>query len=250
MQGQYAVIGDPIAQSLSPAMMKAAFAATGIVTTYEAIRVPPDELRDFIVRARMEHFAGFNVTTPLKESIIHYLDDLTEDARIVNAVNTVRRDVVKLIGHNTDGSGFLEALEQVWQWKPKGASALLLGSGPAARAIAHRLVEAGAVQVSCWSRNEETARWIGPPPHRPPDLLVSTLPPTAMVPDEVLEYVARNTLVFDVNYNATRSPIPPSLGARRTNGLPMLLYQGAQSFEWWTGKAAPLDVMRRAIGLP
>ena len=249
MKGRYAVIGDPIQHSLSPEMMSAAFAACSIDASYEAIRVSEPELDAFLMRAEMEYFAGFNVTTPLKETIVRRMRNLSDEAKTVNGVNVVRRDGVRFMADNTDGAGFVDALEELWNWSPRGAEVLMLGSGPAARAIAYRLRQEDAGGIACWSRNDETARWIGPAPQRTADLLVSTLPPSAMVPDEVLRFAGRETLVFDVNYSATRSPVPPNVGGKRSNGLPMLLHQGALCFTWWTGKHAPLDVMRRAIGL-
>jgi shikimate dehydrogenase len=249
MKAHYAVIGDPIAHSLSPEMMSAAFAACNIDATYESIRVNEAELDAFMMRAEMEYFAGFNVTTPLKEAVVRRIAAVSDEAKAINGINTVKRDSMRFLGDNTDGAGFIDAVESLWQWKAQGASVLLLGSGPAARAIAYHLREEGASRVSCWSRNEQTAKWIGPSPETAVDLLVSTLPAGAMVPEDVLQFAGRHTLVFDVNYSATRSPIPPSIGSKRSNGLPMLLHQGARSFTWWTGQPAPLDAMRRAIGM-
>ena len=249
MKAHYAVIGDPILHSLSPEMMSAAFAACGIDASYEAIRVAESELDAFLMRAEMEYFAGFNVTTPLKEAIARRMQNLSDEAKAVKGVNVVRRDGVRFEADNTDGAGFIDALDSLWQWKPRGASVLVLGSGPAGRAIAYRLRHEGAGSIACWSRNDDTARWIGPLPQSSADLLVSTLPPSAMVPDDVLQFAGPKTLVFDVNYSATRSPVPPMIGGKRSNGLPMLLHQGALCFTWWTGKTAPLDAMRRAIGM-
>jgi shikimate dehydrogenase len=230
-------------------MQTAAFAAARIDATYEALQVDPGGLRGFVERVRAGSFAGLNVTTPLKEAIVEHLDRLTDEACAAGAVNLVRRVDGSLEGHNTDGAGLVAALADVWDWQPRGANALILGSGPAGRAIARALKRAGAVALACWSRNEQTARTIGPPPHRPVDLAVSALPADAVVPDAILESIGPRTLLFDVNYRAARSPFPPRIGAQRSDGLPMLARQGALSFEWWTGQAAPLAIMRRAVGL-
>src|SRR5262249_13523792 len=132
LTARYAVIGEPVAHSLSPSMFNAAFVHLGEDATYEAIEVRPDELSEFAQRAQLGSFAGFNVTTPHKEAIINALDELTDDARAAHAVNVVRSADGRLTGHNTDGSGFVRALADVWRWQPKGAAVLLLGSGPAA----------------------------------------------------------------------------------------------------------------------
>ncbi|HLN46751.1 MAG TPA: shikimate dehydrogenase, partial [Magnetospirillaceae bacterium] len=244
MSTAYALIGDPVGHSLSPAMQAAAFAAAQVDATYAALAVDLGGLREFVARARAGSFAGFNVTTPLKEAIVAHLDHLTDEAREAGAVNLVRRAGGSLEGHNTDGAGLVAALADVWDWQPRGANALILGSGPAGRAIARALKRAGAVALACWSRNEQTARTIGPPPHRTVDLAVSALPADAIVPDAILESIGPRTLLFDVNYRAARSPFPPRIGAQRSDGLPLLVRQGALSFEWWTGQPAPVAVMR------
>jgi len=244
--GRYAVIGDPVAHSLSPAMHNAAFAALGMDAVYEAIRVPRDALAGALAELR-QHFAGFNVTTPLKEVIVPHLDALTDVASSVLAVNTVRVEKGRLTGHNTDGSGFLAALAQTWRIDARGKTVCVLGSGPAARAIAFALGGAGIASIACWSRNPLTAAQIGPPPDARPDLLVSALPPDAIVPAEVLDVISGAGYVFDLNYATDASPLPSSIGTHRSDGLPLLLHQGAIALQWWTGAAPPLDVMRAAL---
>ncbi len=248
MTQRYAIIGDPVAHSRSPAMHNAAFAACGIDATYEAFRVRTAGLEAFVVEARRLPLAGFSVTTPLKESILTYLDEVSDGAAAIKAVNTVRVDNARWIGDNTDGAGFVAGLADMWQWTPAGASALVAGSGPAARAIAQALRSAGAVTLSCWARDANAARAIGPPPQRPPDIFVSALPAVAELPDEVLEFIGPATKVVDVNYAAARSPVPVGLGSARSDGLAMLLHQGALAFTWWTGLPPPLAAMRQALG--
>lgn len=246
MTQRYAVIGDPVEHSLSPAMQNAAFRALGIDASYEAIRVNAAGLGAAVELLRRD-FAGFNVTTPLKEAIAPLLDGATSDAAELNAVNTVRVRSGRLTGHNTDGSGFVAAIAELWRITPRGKIVCILGSGPAARAIAQALGKLGAAQFSCWSRNPLTAAEIGPHPDKMPELLVCALPAGAVIPPEVLREVSGARYVFDVNYGAPRSPLPPDVGEHRSDGLPLLLHQGALAFEWWTGKKAPLDAMRAAL---
>ena len=243
---KYALIGDPVAHSLSPDMQNAAFRAAGIDAVYDALRVPLDGLTGAMELLRAE-YAGWNVTTPLKETIVRHLDACVTDAQEAMAVNTVRAEKGHLTGHNTDGAGFMAAIAELWNFSPRGKNACILGSGPAARAIARALEKRGIARLSCWSRNPLTAPEIGPPPVGRPDLLVSALPADAQVPDDVLDAVAAATYVFDVNYRAARSPVPASIGEQRSDGIPLLLYQGALSFTWWTGAAAPLEAMRAAL---
>ena len=227
-------------------MQNAAFAAAGIDAVYEAMRVPRDGISEAIDRLRAG-FAGFNVTTPLKEAVLAQVDALVDIAQDVMAVNTVRIEHGRLTGHNTDGAGFVNAVAELWNYTPRGRNACILGSGPAARAIGRELAKRGAPSVTCWSRNPLTAEQIGPPPEGRPELLVSALPADAVVPAEILDIVSGATYLFDVNYRAERSAVPATIGRHRSDGLPLLLHQGALSFQWWTGIPAPLDVMRAAI---
>jgi shikimate dehydrogenase len=235
-----------VGHSLSPAMQSAAFAAAGVRARYEPLRVAAGESADAIARLRAEGFAGFNVTTPLKEEVRSHLDTLTDAALSAGAVNTVKRCDGELIGHNTDGEGCARALDELWHSDYEGLDVLLLGAGPAARAIAVALSNRGA-RVSCWSRRAEHAATIGPLPNRPATLVISALPADATVPADVLASVDPRADVFDVNYAAARSPLPAGIGARRSDGIPMLLHQGALAFEWWTGLPAPLAEMRSAL---
>lgn len=147
------LLAHPAGHSLSPHMHGAAFAATGIAGSYTAEDVPPAALAAAVGRLRAEPFLGANVTVPHKEAVVPLLDELTPAARAVGAVNTIVRSGARLVGHNTDGAGFLLGLEEL---APPGegyatsgswladAHCLVLGAGGAARAVAHALATAGA----------------------------------------------------------------------------------------------------------
>jgi shikimate dehydrogenase len=243
---KYAIIGDPVEHSLSPAMQNAAFAATGIDARYEALAVRKDEL-EASLRTIRAGYAGFNVTTPLKEAIVPFMSGCTDKATNASAVNTVRIDRERMTGHNTDGDGFIAALADAWKFSPRGRSICFLGSGPAARAIALAVRAHGAARIACWSRNPLTAAEIGDAPDHNPDLVVSALPPSAEIPADVMLAIAGARYVFDLNYRAARSPVPPNVGEKRVDGLTLLLHQGALAFTWWTGVPAPLQAMREAL---
>ncbi len=230
-------------------MHEAAFSACGIQASYVAVRASRAQAVSIVQRLREDGYAGFNVTTPLKESIVKLVDVLTTDAAQAGAVNTVACDDGQLRGHNTDGAGLINALKDVFGWSPCGRIALILGSGPAARAFGCQLRNAGAMDVQCWSRNIQSARVVGSAPEGRADLVVSALPHDALLPDSVLSSIGRMTRVFDSNYAAPRSPIPPNVGGPRSDGLPLLVHQGALAFRWWTGLKPPLEVMRAAVGL-
>jgi shikimate dehydrogenase len=243
---RYAVIGDPVDHSLSPVMQTAAFAASGSNATFGALRTDVAGLPAVLARFRSEAWAGFNATTPLKEALLPLMDELTSEAERVGGVNVARLDGERLVGHNTDGAGMLDALAENWSGTLRSVRVLVLGAGPAARSIGMALVDAGAI-VACWSRSMERARRIGPPPSGRAAIVVSALPSDAVVPDEILALIASDALIADANYHAARSPVPPLVGATHVDGLGMLLHQGARSFEWWTGLPAPLAAMRDAL---
>jgi shikimate dehydrogenase len=243
---RYCIIGDPVAHSLSPAMQAAAFAAAGISARYEAIRVAEGDAAGAIAKLRADGYAGFNVTTPLKEEVLECFDALTEGARNAGAVNTVRRDGDCFTGHNTDGEGCVRAIQELWSPAFDGLEVLVLGAGPAARAIALAFSSRGA-HVACWSRRPDRAATVGPPPTGAPTLVISALPADATIPDDVIDSIDPQADVFDINYATARSPLPPGVGARRSDGKPMLLHQGALAFAWWTGKAAPIEAMRAVL---
>ncbi len=243
---RFALIGDPVDHSFSPVMQMAAFRASRIAATYVALRVCAADLADTLARCRSERWAGFNATTPLKEALLPYMDELTPEAKAAGGVNVVRLADARLIGHNTDGAGMLDALHESGCGELRGARALVLGAGPAARAIGAALADAGAI-VECWARVEERAQRVGAPPSGDASIIISALPADAFVPAEVVAHIARGALIADANYNASRSPLAPQEFARHIDGIGMLLHQGARSFTWWTRKSAPIDAMRAAL---
>ncbi len=229
-------------------MQQAAFDALGIAATYEAIDVAADQAARAVARLRDAHFAGWNVTTPLKEIMVGLVDHLTPQAAAAMAVNTVRAHADgSLSGHTTDGAGFIAALNELWSWSPSGAVAAILGSGPAARSIALALHDAGAAKIYCWSRNAHKAAAIGEPPTGIANLVVSTLPPEAILPDDLLKCANEQTMIFDINYAQGTSPVQHMVGTKRSDGLALLLHQGALSFQWWTDRVAPVAKMREAL---
>jgi len=247
---RFALIGDPVDHSLSPRMQQAAFDALELAASYEPRQVGRAALPQAVERLRNEGFAGWNVTTPLKENIIPLLDACTPEAKAARSVNTVRYEGGgRYVGCDTDGAGFIAALRDIWDFEVAGKSVALLGSGPASRAIAGALRAAGAGDLRCWSRNAETSAAIAPRPDGVADLIVCVLPSGSSISPGALSCIGRTTRIFDANYGARRETIPPGVGGARSDGLPLLLHQGALAFEWWTGRDAPIDAMRSALGL-
>jgi shikimate dehydrogenase len=239
------LLGDPVSRSLSPGMQNAAFEALGIDCRYVLREVNRADLAGAIAELRADdRILGANVTIPHKESVIAFLDDLDAQAARIGAVNTVSRQGARLKGWNTDIEGFQRALAE----GPRGGGyrrVAIMGAGGAARAVAAALQPAAEVWVI--ARNFEQAQRLCR------DLEIVRGGPVAM--DQMQQWVAAAQLVV----NATPADLPPAswlrpdqrlfdLRSRRSiEGRAMLLHQGAASFEIWTGRKAPVDVMRAAL---
>lgn len=267
-----AVIGDPIEHSLSPAIQNAAFSALGLDFVYTAFRVKTSEVKDALVGMRVLGIAGFNVTMPLKEAVIPHLDELDENARFLNSVNTIHNRDGKLFGYSTDGTGALKALKENGA-DPKGKRVVLLGSGAAARAIAYALVQetdelvvlnrtvSGAEKLAETLRRKFNrkivADLLAPEVVKGQvggsDILVNATC-VGMKPHVHQSLIAPDSLkvdltVMDIVYNPVETKLArdaKAVGAKVISGVEMLIYQGAASFEIWTGKQAPVQVMRKA----
>jgi shikimate dehydrogenase len=266
----YGIIGDPVSQSCSPAMHNAAFAAAGIDAVYVPFHVRPAELARAVAGLRAADVVGLNVTVPHKQAVLKVLDGLRPRARAYGAVNTILRTRRGLVGDNTDGPGFLAALAAAHR-PARGRDVLLIGAGGSARAIAHALVDAGCSHLVVANRTPRRATaLVATLRHRRAhatgldvlqasdalatfDLIVNCTSTglTGTAPPPVRFAATRpDVLCCDLAYG----PVPSRflrrarLAGRRTmNGTGMLLYQGALAFELWTGRPAPLAVMRRAL---
>lgn len=262
------LLGDPVGHSLSAVFQNAAFSAEGLDLRYVARRVPAAELAGAVAGIRRDPaVAAANVTIPHKLAVGIYLDRLAGDAAVLGAVNTVARDGSRLVGHNTDRAGFSRSLADAGVGA--AACALLLGAGGAARAVAAALRDAAA-EVLVASRSEKAAREIcrllAPGQARAiafdqvdrilaevaVDLVVNATPigmDGRSVPLDTRRLRA-GQVVVDLVYQPVWTPLlrgARAAGAVSMNGLGTLLYQGAAAFEIWTGRPAPLDVMRPAL---
>src|SRR5258707_5020805 len=270
-----AVIGHPVAHSRSPAMQNAALAALGLGGNwaYEAIDVAPEGFEDRVRAMAAEGFAGANVTVPHKEAALALADAPSEVAREIGAANTLAFADEQIHAHNTDADGFLAALPA----SPRGRRALVLGAGGAARAVVWALEREGAV-VEVWNRTAGRAERLcaelggasvagrdhggagaprGAPaamPHQPAyELIVNTTaaglksedPFTALPLDR--DGFASEQIVIDLVYGERPSALlaaAEASGATVVDGIEVLVQQGALSLRIWTGREAPLEVMR------
>jgi len=266
-----AVIGDPVEHSLSPCIHNVAFEHLGLDYVYVAYTVKEDGLRDAVRGMKNLGIYGLNVTMPHKVKIIRYLDRLDETAREVGAVNTVVNDV-EMVGYNTDGLGALNALKACGGG-PRGRKVVILGAGGASRSISFAIAQQASelVILNRTPKNAEMlvtrisdvtgrrVRW----GRLSGDLLAKELKDASILvnatsvgmhPNDSETPVERSLLrrdmiVFDLVYNPPETRLlgeAKSLGAKVIDGLAMLVYQGAASFEIWTGMKAPVEVMMKA----
>jgi shikimate dehydrogenase len=254
------LIGDPVSHSLSPRMQNAAFAARGLDWAYVPLPVPAERLEDAVQGLVALGFAGANVTIPHKTAVVGYCDELDEVAERAGSVNTLAVRDGRVLASSTDGPAV------VGQVDAGGASVLLLGAGGAAQAVATSLLDAGARALTVAARNHERAHALvarlktlfpdqdvgaadGWPPADDATLVVNATP----VRGEALVSLRPEQQIVDLAYNPDGGPTALVETARTAgcdrvvDGLEVLAAQGAQSFERWTGVAAPRDVMDAAL---
>lgn len=266
------VLGWPVAHSRSPAMHNAALAALGMEDwRYQLLPVPPERFDETVRALAGAGFVGANVTIPHKHAALELADTASEAARAIGAANTLTfAPDGAIAAENTDAPGFLAALDA----SPRGMSALVLGAGGSARAVAWALREAGASRVSIWNRTPERARVLARDldvravaTPEAADLLVNctsvglesqaaNLKQSATeaqglnLPAVTFDQVGNYSHVVDLLYSSAPTPLlaaARSHGVRAVGGLEVLLAQGMLSFELWTGRRAPLEVMREAL---
>lgn len=263
-----AVIANPIKHSISPFIHNQAFEATHTNGVYVAWEVEATDLAETVANIRRYQMYGINLSMPYKEQVISYLDQLSEEARLIGAVNTVVNREGTLIGYNTDGKGFFKSLPS---FKISGKRMVLLGAGGAAKAILTQAILDGVSQVSIFVRLasiEKTRPYLEKLQNATgfrvdlfaledvqdlqdsitkADLLVNAtsvgmdgfsqpIPTSIVLPEKLL--------VADVIYQPFETPFlnwARNQGNQSINGLGMLLYQAAEAFELWTGKEMPTD---------
>lgn len=267
------VFGHPVAHSLSPVMHNAAIEHLHIDYVYVPFHVMPDALEQAVGGVRALQIAGVNVTIPHKERVIRFLDEISDHARQIGSVNTVINRNGCLFGDTTDGPGFIRSAEAVWG-AIGGARVLILGAGGSAKAVSFALARLGCPVVIANRTRERGAELadalvsvFGPNAARAvsldrdelaremkdTDLLVNTTsvgmsPGVGDIPIDP-GILRPGLMVYDLVYNPLRPRLveeAESRGAKAVSGLGMLVYQGALSFEMWTGIEAPVEVMEQA----
>ncbi|MGM0472048.1 MAG: shikimate dehydrogenase [Bacillota bacterium] len=269
------LFGYPVEHSLSPVMHNSAFKQLELDYHYLPFEVEPSNLESAVEGIKALGLRGVNLTIPHKESVIPYLDELSQSAELIGAVNTIKQEEGRLIGYNTDGRGFVRSLNEA-DFTPQDKSGLIIGAGGAARAIAFQLVLEGLDRLYIANRTLSKAESLVQEVGQKLDLeqieaialdekvlreiignldLVVDTTPVGMSPQADVEPVINPQLlhsglvVSDLVYNPLETTLLQAAekrGATTISGLGMLVHQGAIAFELWTGKQAPLKVMKRA----
>jgi shikimate dehydrogenase len=269
------VIGFPIEHSLSPPMHNAAFRALGMDWAYVAFRVEPIQIEAAIRGVVALGMVGINVTIPHKEAAAMLVDEVDEAAQALASVNTIHNVDGVLRGYSTDGSGFVRSMEEAG-FALEGTAVALIGAGGSARAVAFALARAGVSRLAVIARRPkkaaEVAEMVGRHAGhaasavdlasdaardavRSADVVVDTtsvgMYPNVEVPPVIpADWLRPGQLVCDLTYNPRETVLlraARSAGASTLDGTGMLVHQGAIAFELWTGRKAPVEVMRGAL---
>ena len=259
------IIGWPVQDSLSPLIHNAAFAALGMDWAYVPLPVAPGDLEAALAGLPAMGFSGANVTMPHKTDVARLVRNLSEDAQLLRAVNTLVTGAAGLVGHNTDVPGFDRFVRRDAGFEPGGRSALIFGAGGAARACALALARGGLGALTVAVRDPTRAETFRAmlegqlsavravsfeeAGEVDSDLVVNATPLGAA--GETLPHppLRPGMLVVDLLYRPTLTPLQAAAkaaGASAFGGLGLLLHQAALSFELWTGLEPPLSVMSAA----
>ncbi len=271
----FAVLGHPIGHTLSPVMHNVALQALGMDAIYLAFDVAPERLMTTLPAMADMGFRGVNLTVPLKEVAFRGLEDLADTASLLGAVNTVEFTPDGLKGHNTDGVGFLRAVDEAFGCDVAGKSVMMLGCGGAGRAVALTCARQGAARMILTDLDTErvarlaeelrsvdasiavegveasVAAWTASALEA--ELLVQATPVGMKPEDKPLlgaDAFMSGQMLLDLVYMYPETglmTVARDAGARVANGLGMLLHQGVRSFEIWTGQTPPVDRMRDAL---
>lgn len=269
----FGIIGYPVRHSLSPVMHNAAFEYLRINAIYLAFEASPKNLKVALEGIKVLGVLGVNVTIPHKEAVIKYLNWVSREAKLINAVNTIVNKGGRLLGYNTDAYGFIKSLKEDLKFLPKGKSIFVVGAGGAARAVVFSLAMAGAKRIILTDKADEKALELACEAELTTgcdcialkidsrgikemvlnsQLLVNATPIGMKEQDPAVInplFLHKGLCIFDLVYNRDTKllKIAKSKGIKSVGGLNMLLYQGAKAFGLWTGKKAPLAIMKKAI---
>lgn len=267
------LFGYPLRHSISPQFQQAALDYFSIQARYIINPIPTDQLEQEVEHLRGGNYIGANVTIPYKEIICSMVDALDSNAKTVGAVNTIAKEGTQLIGYNTDGYGFVRSLEERAGFNLTGKSVLMLGAGGAARsaafAMANKNVDSLVIANRTLDRAESLVNIVVPRISKVEAILLERAREVSLDVDLIVNATSigmnysleeKNTplksceinprsLVYDMVYTPLMTPLMSAAnesGAKILGGLWMLIYQGASSFNLWTNKKAPIEIMYKA----
>lgn len=253
MKKWFAVIGDPIAQSMSPTMHEAWLQQNEVDASYIPIHVPRGTVEEAVRSLKTLGCSGWNVTVPHKEAIIPYLDEIDPLAEAMQAVNTVVVKEGRLHGYNTDGVGFVASLRETFPEVSTDAAVLIVGAGGAAKGISYALCRDGFRNMTIANRTYETAEQLSDQLNVSAmtiqeaeqqlaqfDIIVQTTS-VGMVHSQEgspldVSRLKRGTIVADIIYNPLQTELmkqAEALGGKTMNGIGMFVHQGAIAFQHW-----------------
>lgn len=268
------LIGNPVEHSVSPIMYNAAFKKLKLDFLYLSLKTEAKDLKNNILMLKGKDVQGANITIPFKVSVMRYLDKVEKLAKEIGAVNTILNDNGKLIGFNTDGPSALKALEKYEN--PKEKKIVILGAGGAARAITYFLLKKCPKELVIINRTFSKAKKLEKKlKNFYPNVTIKAFPlqPKYLkkelnnaeiiinctsvgmfpninetpIPKKILK---KDSFLMDIIYNPLETRLlreAKEKGLRTINGVEMLVYQGAISFEIWTGKRAPINLMKKVV---
>lgn len=270
------LLGNPVKHSKSPYMHNLSFEKLGLDYVYMAFEIQDNLIGKSVDAMKILNAKGFNVTMPHKQRIMDFLDEISEDAKIIGSVNTVVNNNGHLIGYNTDGRGLIKALEKEGQGF-KGEKIIIIGAGGASRSISIQLAFEGAREVVIFNRTIKKAQEISATINKE----ISKSTSRALKLDEKLlekelkdakilinatsigmkdtidksvitnpNILHKDLFVADIIYDPLKTKFLSQaelVGCRTMNGISMLLYQGALAFKMWTGKDMPIEDVKETI---
>jgi shikimate dehydrogenase len=273
------VVGNPLSHSISPELHNTLSNYLGVDAVYMPLKVDREKLGDAIQGLKALDFKGFNVTIPYKSDVVKYVDEISEEASFIGAVNTIKNIDNRLYGYNTDVDGFVNSFKEEAGMGFTGKKVMIIGAGGAARAIAVGVAYNGAKKITLLNRTLSKAMQIA-------DIIISNIPPYKERPDSVESFqldddlsaevlqqadiiinttslgmhpdidrmpVAAsaefnpNQIVYDVIYNPSKTRFLQQAGNRgckTINGLGMLIYQGIKAYEIWMNITVPREITR------
>ncbi len=272
----YGIIGYPVKHSKSPTFQTAAFQHSGINAVYVPFHVKPEDLPKAIEGIRALSIKGVNVTVPHKEEVLKYVNEHSEEVKYIGAANTIENIEGYLKAYNTDSYGFIRGLKELLSETKKEISQLkflVIGAGGASRAVLYGLLKEGAKKVYISNRTVDKAKKIIDDFSNLNRFIESTFSPISL--SDIEKYLSDTDVIVNTTSVGLKEDDPPLFdydkiekrhvvidiiykktpllkkaeekGCLWQDGLPMLLYQGARSFEIWTKRKAPVDIMKKFL---